>query len=335
MSTMSTKSGETKAKESPELHEGTSLAEVYDEERIRELHELLPKNVALGAPQEFLGVNGRVLDGLLKQKLAPTDVVPTPLHRWNLVCGGDGEKEGLARGWVAIVGGATGQGKSLVLANCVVSALRAGRTVVLVSLEMGLPLTLTRILSIASGVPVWKLEKGKTFCTRSYREAAGRLLTLPGTLVVNRLPVSRLDLLTEMMDVMVHHAGADLFVWDYLQLVRAEDQESLAREVSRVSRTIRECTERLRTRSLAASQLNRETSKNRGEAPQPTGLIGSSQLENDSTQILLLNHANYRRHKDNLGADTELLVAKNRVGPGETIPIRWDYRTLTMSERES
>lgn len=335
MSTMSTMSGETKSRASSELNEGLSLAQVYDEKSIRELHDLLPKNVALGTPQEFLGVNGRVLDGLLKHKLAPTDVVPTPLHRWNMVCGDDGEKEGLARGWVAIVGGATGQGKSLVLANCVVAALRAGKSVVLVSLEMGLPLTLTRLLSIASGVPVWRLEKGKKFCVQCYLKAAGCFLALPGTLVVNRLPVSRLDLLTEMMDVMVHHAGADLFVWDYLQLVRADDQDSLAREVSRVSRTIRECTERLRTRSLAASQLNRETSKNRDEPPRPTGLIGSSQLENDATQILLLNHANYQRHRDNLGADAELLIAKNRVGPAETIPIRWNYRTLTMSERES
>ena len=310
-----------------------SLAQVYDATRIRELRKQIPEGVTIGAPQEFLGVDGRVLDGLLAHKLKPTDVVPMPLPRWNLLCGDEGEKQGLARGWVTIVGGATGQGKSLVLANAIASALRAGKTAVLVSLEMGLPLTLTRILAIVSGVPVWKLEKGRAFCIESYRKAAACLLSLPGTLIVNKAPVSDLGLLTQTMEVMVHHAGADLFVWDYLQLVRAPSETRLAYEVSKVSLAIRESTVRLNTRSLAASQLNRETSKNRDEPPQVTGLIGSSQLENDATMILLLNHSNYRRHQGNMKADTELLVAKNRVGPCEGIPIQWDYQTLRMSER--
>lgn len=49
--------------------------------------------------------------------------------------------------------------------------------------------------------------------------------------------------------------------------------------------------------------------------------------------ILLLDHSTYRRHSGNMKADTHLLVAKNRVGPSEALPIQWDYETLRMTER--
>src|SRR5690606_23322524 len=80
------------------------------------------------------------------------------------------------------------------------------------------------------------------------------------------------------------------------------------------------------------SQYNRSTSAQKEDRPSPQSLMGGSALENDSVQVLLLDHTQYT--KDGEFADTVLLLAKNRHGPTLDIPIRWDYSTLTMMERE-
>jgi replicative DNA helicase len=80
---------------------------------------------------------------------------------------------------------------------------------------------------------------------------------------------------------------------------------------------------------VGLSQFNRETSKNK-ERPQIQGLMGGSPLENDSDQVVLLNHA--KVEKRGHFTDTEALLAKNRHGPAADIPVMWDYRTLTLTE---
>ena len=83
---------------------------------------------------------------------------------------------------------------------------------------------------------------------------------------------------------------------------------------------------------VALSQYNRTTSANRRESPVPQSLIGSSALENDSDQTLLLDHSRYQLSPDGRFAKTWALLGKNRHGSTGEIPIEWDYRTLRVRE---
>ena len=82
--------------------------------------------------------------------------------------------------------------------------------------------------------------------------------------------------------------------------------------------------------SVGVSQFNRGVSGS-SESPVIQGLMGGSALENDSNQILLLDHSTYKETSET-GAIIKLLVAKNRHGSRGEVPLMWDYSTLRAKE---
>ena len=84
--------------------------------------------------------------------------------------------------------------------------------------------------------------------------------------------------------------------------------------------------------TICLSQFNRETHRRRGR-PTIHDLMGGSAIENDSDQVLLLDHTSIQRTPAPLdGWDADLLLAKNRHGPSVSVPIRFDTRTLRFRE---
>ena len=82
--------------------------------------------------------------------------------------------------------------------------------------------------------------------------------------------------------------------------------------------------------TVGLSQVNRRTSGDGSTAPVVQGLIGSSSLENDADQVLLLDHSRYQ--KGDRSAKTWALLAKNRHGGQGEIAIEWNYKTLRVRE---
>ncbi|HEY9227406.1 MAG TPA: DnaB-like helicase C-terminal domain-containing protein, partial [Gemmatimonadaceae bacterium] len=81
-------------------------------------------------------------------------------------------------------------------------------------------------------------------------------------------------------------------------------------------------------------QFNRATSANNEHPPTPEGLMGGSPIENDSDQVILLDHSQYERINDhgNVYALAPLILAKNRHGSMTEIPIKMDFRCLRITE---
>ena len=283
----------------------------------------------------FDSITGDTLDQMLTEKLAPVDAVPTPLDQWNKVCGSSGGSVGIARGWVVTIGGNTGQGKSLVAINIADRAIEHGEVTTFVSLEMGRSELATRLLSVRSGESVASLEQGPAFDQAAYKRAA-RLLDevrerTGGHVLVNRRPLSKMS---DVVACIKHHAevsGSSYFIMDYIQLASVSNMASIHDRVEAVSHQLRELAQSLNVRMVCISQFNRQTSANRAERPISQGLMGGSAIENDSYQVLLLDHSRFTR-SGNL-ADTWLIVDKNRVGAVLDIPVQWDFRTLRLTQR--
>ena len=283
----------------------------------------------------FDSITGDTLNQMLAEKLAPVDAVPTPLDQWNKVCGSSGGSVGIARGWVVTIGGNTGQGKSLVAINIADRAIEHGEVTTFVSLEMGRSELATRLLSVRSGESVVSLEQGPAFDQAAYKRAA-RLLDevrerTGGHVLVNRRPLSKMS---DVVACIKHHAevsGSSYFIMDYIQLASVSNMASIHDRVEAVSHQLRELAQSLNVRMVCISQFNRQTSANRAERPISQGLMGGSAIENDSYQVLLLDHSRFTR-SGNL-ADTWLIVDKNRVGGVCDIPVQWDFRTLRLTQR--
>ena len=273
------------------------------------------------------------LEALLRAKLRPIDAIPTPWPSWNNVCGDEGGREGLARGWTVIVAAKTGSGKSVVLCNAAWSALQHGAQVAFLSLEMSQAQLETRLLAMLSGEAVRELEQGRGFRQSTFRRASRAALELQertgGGFSVNRRQIHSLADALKAMREQHERWGARLFLVDYIQLAgNPNDPES----ITEISHSIRALTVELNVTTVAASQFNRATSSS-DERPHPQGLMGGSALENDSDQVVLIDHSRIERAVPPAeGWNTFALVAKNRHGAPADVAVMFDTRTLRMRE---
>ena len=280
----------------------------------------------------FRALDSDFFDELNLSKLLPVQAIPTPLPTWNRLCRDEGGGIGLACGWHVTVAGNTGFGKSLLALNLVASAMKAGRRTGVISLEMSASQLVTRLMAIMSGISIDRLEHGKSYCRKDARSAEDffrrQYKENGGILFVNDHPISSLRDV-EAGFRYLHEDGCRMIVTDYLQLVWT-DAQNMYQQIAEVSHTIRGLAKELGVVSVALSQYNRATSAAK-EEPIPQGCMGGSAIENDSDQVLLLDHSTYERHSEHR-ATCRLLMGKNRHGAGGAIPIEFDYRTLRVSE---
>ena len=268
----------------------------------------------------------------LEELQQPVEAIATPFDSWNNQCRDAGGGVGLALGWHVVVAGSTGHGKSLMALNIAAEAIRAGESVAFMSIEMSTAQIASRLYAILTDTDVRLLERGNTpppeverrLC-EIHEETGGRFLT-------NEQPVHEITQIQKQIRYWVEEKGARLCIIDYLQLATSRTAETLYNEVSDISSRVIELAKQLNVVTVGLSQMNRRTSGDGSTTPAIQGLIGSSSLENDADQVLLLDHSRYER--GDRSAKTWALLAKNRHGALGEIPIHWDYRSLRVREAD-
>ncbi len=282
----------------------------------------------------FVEVLSYELDELEQAKLRPLDAVPTPYQSWNAICRDEGGGRGLARGWHVLIAGNTGMGKSLIAINVAAHAVLHGEKVAIISLEMSKAQLITRYMSIFSGAAIRSLEWGHGYD----REAAFTAKSIieenhernGGVLLTNERQIHKLSDIVAAMRYLHDQKGCRFFITDYLQLAWAGNAQHISDRITEVSHSIQGMAVDLNVVSVGVSQFNRGTSGSR-EKPMVQGMMGGSALENDSDQVMLLDHTSYQVTGDH-GALIKLMIAKNRHGSLGEIPLSWDYTTLRAKE---
>jgi replicative DNA helicase len=298
----------------------------------------------VSAPPELREPRGRFVledltlaEPLVREKTKPVDAVPTMLPSLNTVCGGKGGRKGFGRGWYVIVGGTTGQGKTLFACNLAGEANRRGEKVCFMSLEMDADELYTRMDAEFCGEDIRLLEQGPDFeyergiAARSVRikhtAAAG------GGLWVNQESLESLEDIDRAFRWHHEKHGCRFYVVDYLQLAWVEGTEAnILAQITAVSHRLRKLTRELGVVTIGVSQLNREASKDYETPPTPHALMGGSPLENDATLVLLLDHTTYEMDDDGRGATQKLILGKNRHGQTKKLDVVWSYRTMRCRE---
>ena len=150
---------------------------------------------------------------------------------------------------------------------------------------------------------------------------------------VNEVPIYQLSDIADAIKYQHEVHGCRYVVTDYMQLAEVAGVKDRVEAITIVSHTVRNTARDCGVTSIALSQFNRETSKDYENPPTPQGLMGGSPLENDSDQVVLLNHAKYDRDPMTDSATTQVLLAKNRHGPLKQIDVTWQYSTLRITEQ--
>lgn len=265
-----------------------------------------------------------------KRQQGPIDATPTPLRTWNDACRDDGGRVGLARGWFVVIAGNPKFGKSILALNMAAEAMKHGRRVGFISLEMSPEQLAARLYAMCSRTPVHKLEKGG-FTKQHFDTVWKAIGPMQNMMEFQTNDVTLWDI-SQVMNTLheMREAGVDWFVVDYLQLVGVGDEDSINRQVTEVTSHLARFTKDSDSTTLALSQFNRGTSKDYTQTPRAQGIHGGMIVEATADQVLLLDHSRY--DKLDRKAKTWFVLDLNRHGESGPIPIEWDYEHLTLRE---
>ncbi len=136
--------------------------------------------------------------------------------------------------------------------------------------------------------------------------------------------------------------NVDLVIVDYLQLMSsARHIENRVQEISEITRSLKIMAKELDVPVIAMSQLRRPTERARDHRPGLSELRDSGSIEQDADVVIFLHREAYNATSEG-GEVTEdmdmnaaeLIVAKNRHGGTDSIPVHWQGEYMRFTSRE-
>ena len=246
---------------------------------------------------------------------------------------------GLNKSDLIIVGARPAMGKTSFALNIARNvALKAKKKVLFFSLEMTKEQLAQRLLSSEARVGSQKMRTGQLTDDEWSRLGAA-------TVVLNEcdLYVDDTSSITvpEMKARVRRMRDVDCVVIDYLQLMQSGKRtENRVQEVSDITRNLKLMAKDVNVPVITLAQLARGTEgRGKSHRPQLSDLRDSGSIEQDADIVMMLYREDYYKDEnppEEANANiTEVIVAKNRHGPVETVELGWnpDYTMFTTLER--
>lgn len=220
-----------------------------------------------------------------------------------------------------------GLGKTSFALNIAQNVGLQGKTVAIFSLEMSNEQLANRLLASHSGVDNKKFRTGELTSNEWVRLGQSSSILAKANIYLDDTP----DMTVAQMKAKLRRLPAlDLVIVDYLQLMSSGTKTNSRQEaVSEISRSMKMMAKEFDVPVLCLSQLSRASEKREGDhRPMPSDLRESGSIEQDADAIMFLyNDAIYNKETANPNK-IELIIAKNRHGPTETVYLAWN-NTLT------
>lgn len=204
------------------------------------------------------------------------------------------------------------------LSICRNAALYYNIPVAIFSLEMAGSQLMQRLISAQSGVHLSKFRNGKTeYDMQPIMEAINTISE--ATILIDDSPtLTIVELRAKCRRLKAEH-NIQLIVIDYLQLISAK-AENREREISHISRSLKQIAKELDIPVIALSQLNRSVESRADKIPLLSDLRESGSIEQDADVVLFVNRREYYgiiNYEDGVPTEgtAEITVAKQRSGP--------------------
>ncbi|MEW2590921.1 replicative DNA helicase [Micromonospora aurantiaca] len=227
---------------------------------------------------------------------------------------------GLLPGHLVVIGGRSGMGKSTLAADLLRHAsVRLGRPAVMFTKEMDRLEAGMRIISAEARVPLHVLRSGYlsdddwTKLARAMSEVSDAPLFIDDR-------VWTIDEVRARSRRLHSRHGLSLIVVDYIQQF-AKGVHDRYREVSDVTRDLKELARELQVPVVAVSQLNRGPEQRTDKRPQLVDLRDSGTVEDDADVVILLHRDDYYDKESPRAGEADLIVAKHRQGPTDAITV--------------
>ena len=272
------------------------------------------------------------LNALTSDRRADYIGIPTGLS------GVDAITTGLNKSDLIILGARPGMGKTSFALNLARNvAVNQEKTVCFFSLEMSCEQLVSRMLSSEAMIPSTGLRTGRLSPEEWKRLGMAASVLAKAPLYFDDTSSATV---AEMKSKLRRMKQVDLVVIDYLQLMTTgRRNDNRVQEVSEITRTLKIMAKDLNVPVMTLAQLSRGSERRTEHKPQLADLRESGSIEQDADLVLFLYRDEY--YKDGGGDEdsnpnsAELIVAKNRHGALDTVPLHWEgqFTRFTTQER--
>jgi len=207
------------------------------------------------------------------------------------------------------------------------AAVKDGKVIGIFSLEMSREALLKRMLASHAEVDSKELSQGflSKDDKRKLMSAVDRLMQ--AKIYIDDSPgISISEMRAKARRLKQQEKRLDLLIVDYLQLMSAvpiggKRFENRTQEVSAISRGLKALAKELRVPVVAMSQLSRAPESRGGDhRPQLSDLRESGSIEQDADVVaFIFREEYYKRDDPDLEGVAEIIIAKQRNGPTDTI----------------
>ena len=228
----------------------------------------------------------------------------------------DQKTSGFQKGDMVLVAARPSMGKTTFSLNlCENAALRAGKSIVIFSLEMPKEQLAYKLLCSQANVDMVKLRTGNLDEKdwENIARAAGPLASAK-IFIDDTAGITVMDMRSKCRKIKLEH-GIDLIMIDYLQLMSGSSgSESRQQEVSEISRSIKALAKEMKCPVIALSQLSRAPEQRADHRPMLSDLRESGSIEQDADIVMFLYRDEYYNKETEDKNVAEVIIAKHRNG---------------------
>lgn len=238
---------------------------------------------------------------------------------------------GLRPGQLVIIAARPAMGKtSLFLSMAQNIAVTSKAVVAIFSLEMSKEELGFRFLSMLTRFEAKKLKIGRINTREDWDRLAkaADLLSKSKIYIDDSGDLTVMDIRARCRRLQAMEKRIDLIVVDYLQLMKGSrlsqrSDGSREREISEISRNLKNLSKELKVPVIALSQLNRSVEGRPNKRPMLSDLRESGAIEQDADIVCFIYRDEVYNPESEDRGTAELIVAKHRAGETSTIRLKW------------
>ena len=247
----------------------------------------------------------------------------------------DEKTSGLQRSDLIIVAARPAMGKTAFALNIAQqSAVKAGSSVMIFSLEMSKEQLGQRLLAMQARVEIQKLKQGD-LDRKDWDRITMALDELNNTkIVIDDTPgISIMEMRNKCRRLKAEQ-GLDLVVVDYLQLMSLQGKtDNRQQEISTISRNLKLLASEIECPVIVLSQLSRAPEQRQDHRPVLSDLRESGSIEQDADIVIFLYRDDYYNENTDKPGVCEVNIAKHRSGPTDKVELTWVSRYTKFSDK--
>lgn len=278
--------------------------------------------------QDVLLTNIKIIDAAAQNK---DKIVGIPTGFKDI----DEKTSGLQRSDLIIVAARPAMGKTAFALNIAQqSAVKAGSSVIIFSLEMSKEQLGQRLLAMQARVEMQKLKQGD-LDRKDWDRITMALDELNNTkIVIDDTPGISLMEMRNKCRRLKAEQGLDLVVIDYLQLMSLQGKtDNRQQEISTISRNLKLLAREMDCPVIVLSQLSRAPEQRQDHRPILSDLRESGSIEQDADIVIFLYRDDYYNENTDKPGVCEVNIAKHRSGPTDKVELTWVSRYTKFSDK--